>query len=177
MVILPSLRSYAKWFNSYMYMNIFLLSCLGMVFLCVTCGKRYTNQGNLTRHQVMKHGLGKLCYFRQIYEKWMITITCDMPRTIETNCNTKTKIDHGKIRVRRLIHYTTQQRQNICSWPFGQNCVWPPKMDVGTYADAIVVWLNVKRKSDGAKVFVRTAMGHLRYIFTNTCQCVSRSKM
>ncbi len=41
-----------------------------------------------------------------------------MPRTFKTNCNTKTKIDHGRIRnryarfgldVRRLIHYTTQQ--------------------------------------------------------------------
>ena len=48
----------------------------------------------------------------------MITIKCDMPRTFKTNCNTKTKIDHGGIRnryarfgldVRRLIHYTTQQ--------------------------------------------------------------------
>ena len=48
----------------------------------------------------------------------MITIKCDMPRTFKTNCNTKTKIDHGRIRnryerfgldVRRLMHYTTQQ--------------------------------------------------------------------
>ena len=47
----------------------------------------------------------------------MITIKCDMPRTFKTNCNTKTKIDHGVIRnwyarfgidVRRLIHYTIQ---------------------------------------------------------------------
>ena len=47
----------------------------------------------------------------------MITIKCDMPRTVKSNCNTKTKIDHGGIQnryarfgldVRRLIHYTTQ---------------------------------------------------------------------
>ena len=30
----------------------------------------------------------------------MITIKCDMPRTFKTNCNTKTKIDHGGIRNR-----------------------------------------------------------------------------
>ena len=48
----------------------------------------------------------------------MITIKCDMPRTFKTNCNTKTKIDHGRIRnryerfgldVRHLMHYSTQQ--------------------------------------------------------------------
>ena len=51
------------------------------------------------------------------YYKISPTIKCDMRRTFKTNCNTKTKIDHGGIRnryakfeltVRRLIHHAKQ---------------------------------------------------------------------
>ena len=56
-----------------------------------------------------------------------------MPRTFKTNCNTKTKIDHGRIRnryerfgldVRRLIHCTTQNLQNG-RYRFGVNILGP----------------------------------------------------